>query len=420
MKKPNIKFVDLAIIFVYLFITVLSVCMLITVVPMGIQKLTVQSIVVIVGNYIVATILYFAFSKYSNSTVNNAIYKLEEFEKGEIRVKLPSGFLLQELNRVFKSMDKMREMLVKVVDIIKNENSNLNSVTVQLTDNISILDSTTKDILNTAENLSSGATQMAKDVEEAMYSVTEMSDMLDTVKSDIRDCKISCDDTERQLETLDTQIEVLQQNNATAKDSINRIDSKVHELTEIISQVQSISKVIEDIAGQTNLLSLNASIEAARAGDAGRGFSVVAEEIRNLAEQTAGKLKEIKEITTNASVISSEIGSLSADVIVTASNESDALSNVVNAFNKTNESIHTVIERTDEVHGQTDNIMEHKNSVVEKLTSLSAISEENDASAETVTQSIGVISEQVQNVTDMTTAMNDTVNNLTDALKYFK
>ena len=67
----------------------------------------------------------------------------------------------------------------------------------------------------------------------------------------------------------------------------------------VVEKVSDIIGVIEDISGQTNLLSLNASIEAARAGDAGRGFAVVAEEIRVLSDNTSGELKYIKEIIQN-------------------------------------------------------------------------------------------------------------------------
>lgn len=74
------------------------------------------------------------------------------------------------------------------------------------------------------------------------------------------------------------------------------ISNKIEETNDAINKESDILKVIEEIASQTNLLSLNASIEAARAGEAGRGFAVVAGSIINLAENTSDELNNIREI----------------------------------------------------------------------------------------------------------------------------
>ena len=75
--------------------------------------------------------------------------------------------------------------------------------------------------------------------------------------------------------------------------------SNIEEVYEASTKIRNITKIIEDIAFQTNILALNASVEAARAGDQGRGFAVVASEVRNLAQTTQSSVKDITDLVDN-------------------------------------------------------------------------------------------------------------------------
>ena len=420
MKKLNIKFVNLAILMVILFVTAISASMFFIVLPTATPEMKVKIFVVAGINYAFMLLAYILFSRYTNKKIDDAVDQLEEFKEGDIQTELPTEFLLKELTRIFGSMDAMRMKLLEVINLVKSDNTQLNEMSNQMSNDVKILRDTSSDILMTVDNLSQGAIQTSADVEHAMNKVNDMSNLIDDVKTKISECNSECDSAGVQLDKLRYKIEGLQKSNVAVTVNVREVDSKIQELSDIIGQVQEISKVIENIASQTNLLSLNASIEAARAGEAGRGFAVVAEEIRALAEQTASKLGEIKDITTRAESVGKETSNLSDLILKATTDESDALGEVVVAFDKTNSSVSAVIEKTKEVDEETYVLIEHKDSVVGDLTSLSAISEENAASAETVVDSIGTVSEQINNLNTVATGMSDMVEELTESLKYFK
>ena len=419
MKKLNIKFVNLAILMVILFVAIMSASMFFIVLPTATPEMKIKIYVVAGIDYMFMLLSYILFSRYTNKKIDDAVDQLEKFKEGDIQTELPTEFLLKELTRIFSSMDAMRMKLLEVINLVKSDNNQLNEMSNVMSNDIKILRETSSDILMTVDNLSQGAIQTSTDVEHAMNKVNDMSNLIDGVKIRISECNSECDSAESQLNKLRCEIEDLQRSNVAVTTNAHEVNSKIQELSDIIGQVQEISKVIENIAGQTNLLSLNASIEAARAGESGRGFAVVAEEIRALAEQTASKLGEIKDITTRAESVGKETSNLSNLILKATTDESDALEEVVVAFNKANNSVSAVIEKTKKVDEETYVLIEHKDAVVGDLTSLSAISEENAASAETVVNSIGTISEQIDNLNNVSTGMSDMVEELTESLEYF-
>ena len=419
MKKLNIKFVNLAILMVILFVAIISASMFFIVLPTATPEMKVKIYVAAGIDYIFMLLSYILFSRYTNKKIDDSVDQLEKFKEGDIQTELPTTFLLKELTRIFGSMNAMRMKLLEVISLVKADNNQLNEMSDVMSNDIKILRDTSSDILMTVDNLSQGAIQTSTDVEHAMDKVNAMSNLIDGVKIKISECNSECDSAEAQLNKLRYEIEDLQRSNVAVTTNVHEVDSKIQELSDIIGQVQEISKVIENIAGQTNLLSLNASIEAARAGESGRGFAVVAEEIRALAEQTASKLGEIKNITARAESVGKETSNLSNLILKATTDESDALREVVVAFDKTNNSVSAVIEKTKKVDEETYVLIEHKDAVVGDLTSLSAISEENAASAETVVNSIGTITEQIDNLNTVSTGMSDMVEELTESLDYF-
>lgn len=235
---------------------------------------------------------------------------------------------------------------------------------------------------------------------------------------------------------------------AAIKDRVDASAKKVHEMGSRSDQIGAIVETIDDIASQTNLLALNAAIEAARAGEHGKGFAVVADEVRKLAEKSASATKEIglliKDIqkTVTEAVAAMEAGSSEVESGVARTNQAGAsLKNILKAVEEVNHQVNAIAGAADSIQASSEelvNAMESVSAVVEENTamtgdmaanskilsqaieSIASISEENNAAVEEVSASSEEMSAQVTEVSSSAQALAGMANTLRANVQQFK
>lgn len=226
-----------------------------------------------------------------------------------------------------------------------------------------------------AMSVAEGATDQAAAVEEMQATIDELSN---GIRNTADELEVSYNEARKYAEVAENSREDME----AMVDAMNRISETSEKIGEIIAQ-------IEDIASQTNLLSLNASIEAARAGEAGRGFVVVADQVRSLAEQSAQSVVDSKALI-EAAIHEVEIGNKNAD------KASESLKEVVEGVRMVAESS----KKMKEISLEQAISMEQADIAVARIAEVvqnnSAVAEETSATSEELNAQATVLSESVE------------------------
>ena len=265
--------------------------------------------------------------------IDDAISVLTEFEQGDLSQRLSKNVSNPSLNELKDVLNKMANNLESNIDNILSVLEDYSKYDyIKTVDENSLKD----DLLKLAKGvnlLGSSITEMLTESKINGLTLDESSDVLlknvDLLNNSSNEAAASLEETAAALEEITSNIRnntenIAQMSNLSkdvtksAQDGEDLANKTTNAMEEINSQVSAINEaisVIDQIAFQTNILSLNAAVEAATAGEAGKGFAVVAAEVRNLASRSAEAAKEIKDLVENATVKANDGKHMAADMI---------------------------------------------------------------------------------------------------------
>lgn len=324
-----------------------------------------------------------------------------------------------EIGLIIEKMKELTQSLGSIVGRIRNSSDTMSSNSYELNDTSSQTLAANNEISKAVEDVAEGSTGMAASISKINENLLEMSNETKDINASVDEIKNQTVAVQDSSKIMNDKIKSMQDSSRKMDDGISAISKRIETVNTTVDKVSNIVSVIEEISSETNLLSLNASIEAARAGDAGKGFAVVAQEIRVLSDNTNTELENIKQIISSLVEECRYCVQASGTIVEDNAKQKEEIRAVLDEFSELDEQIQKTAEKADEIEELVTAMIELNDDITKSSNSLTDVSAANAAATEEMNANIEELNAMMNGVAEMAGHMNDESVGLKEALSFF-
>lgn len=378
---------------------------------------TIAMILVIIA-VIIATLLGCILSGHINHNIYHILKQLGRVSGGDLTIQLKTKSK-DEFKLLADGVNSMTDSMKTLITNVTDAGNSLTSAAGQVSASSDTFMNTSADIQGAILEIENGVTQLDENSADCLSQMDTLSGKISDVTKDTEAITALTESTGSSISIGISSMHVLTESAQKTSEITSNVITAIEALSDKSRSIVRIVESINSIARETNLLSLNASIEAARAGDAGRGFAVVAEQIRQLADQSAASAGEIQKIIDDIIQNTGEVVTIAKEAEATVEFQEQAVTKTTEAFLSMDKQIQTLLDSVAGISDNMRNMETARNTTLNAIEGISAISAETAAGSSNVHTTVDAQREAITTLDTAAGVLQDRAAELTELLKQF-
>lgn len=372
---------------------------------------------------ILALVISVCTSAFISTGINNSIRKLSKVMKAVAEGDLTAKVHMKGKDEFKKLGDHTEDMLINTKELLQKagivSEEVLGSVS-EVSHTSDQMNQTTDHISEAIGKVNEGVYRQTDEVDNCLAKMDELAEQIEQVNAETDGAIRRAGKSKEMMEKGIAAIDVLDEKASETAKVTGQVIDKIEALAEETKAITEIIATIREIASRTNLLSLNARIEASRVGSAGNGFAVVAEEVRKLSEESMKSAEHIGQIVSRIESETKETVIVAKESEKIVEQQESAVEDTVAAFKEMSESVDGLARKIEKIAGNMRNMESSKNMTMDAVANISEVSKETLLSTNQMKDAVEVQLSAVKELNDATGQLEDGAQKLTEAISRFK